>query len=75
MSQVLQYGFPTGERLRCDNPLCDELAEHTAKIASSDGEKEIFGCSTHIEQLCTDRMVTQMRKLKKPGERNQGEAK
>jgi hypothetical protein len=71
MSQVLGFGFPAGERLRCDNPICDELADHLGKAAAPDGEKEIFGCTTHFDQLCTGYVnITSRVKLRKPGERN-----
>jgi hypothetical protein len=73
MSQVLGFGFPAGERLRCDNPICDELAEHSAKASGPDGDRDIFGCTTHFEQLLSNQNVTQRTKLKKPGERNHQE--
>jgi hypothetical protein len=73
MSQVLGFGFPAGARLRCDHPMCDELAEHTAKTPGPDGEKEIFGCSAHFEQMITRLHLSQRVKLRKPGERNPGE--
>lgn len=70
MSQVLGYGFPHGDRLRCENPICDELAEHLAKVPGPEGEREILGCNTHFEQLCTGQQVKERVKLRKPGERN-----
>jgi hypothetical protein len=72
MSQVLNFGFPQGERLRCDNPLCDELANRIAKVpnALGDGDREIFGCTTHFDQLIWGQRVIQHIKLVKEGERN-----
>lgn len=70
MSQVLNYGLPHGERLRCENPVCDELAEHLVKTPGADGDREILGCATHIDQLCVGQNVTSRIKLRKPGERN-----
>lgn len=70
MSQVMGFGFPAGDRLRCDNPLCDEYAQHMCKVPGTDGDREIFGCDTHIDQLITGQRMLSRVKLRKPGERN-----
>lgn len=70
MSQVLQFGIPHGFRLRCDNPVCDELADNIAKVSRGDETHEVFGCKTHFNQLVADQNVTRVIVLNKPGERN-----
>ena len=75
MSQVLNYGFPQGERMYCDNPVCNELATNLAKTPSAEGEREIFGCPVHFDQLLTGQSVLRRIKLNKPGYRNPSEPK
>lgn len=70
MTQVMGFGFPGGERLRCDNPVCDELAVNLAKVSGPSGEKEVCGCTEHFDQLLTGQSVLNRIRLKKPGERN-----
>ena len=72
MSQVMGFGFPAGERLRCDNPVCDELAVNMAKVSDKDGgERDVCGCDVHFEQLLKGHAnVLKRVKLRKPGERN-----
>ena len=70
MSQVLRYGLPAGFILRCDNFVCDELADQIAKVSVGGEEREVFGCKTHFDQLCTGQSVIRRIKLHKPGERN-----
>lgn len=70
MSQVLQYGIPSGFRLRCDNPICDELADSLAKVAHPEGEREVFGCKQHFTQLIAGQNIVRVIRLMKPGERN-----
>jgi len=68
MSQVLGFGFPSGERLLCENPACTELATFQAKIG--DGKTDLFGCGEHINQLTLSHRLLRLVKLEKPGERN-----
>jgi hypothetical protein len=72
MSQVLKYGFPTTQRLLCENPVCEEPASMIAHVSAStpDTHAEICGCDAHIKQLITGRRVLKFVALTTPGQRN-----
>ena len=68
---VLMHGFPNLERLRCDHPVCDELATnliHTKDKDEREGER--FACTTHCAQMQIGQPNVKVEKLKVAGERN-----
>jgi hypothetical protein len=70
---VLRYGFPNRENLRCENPICNELAEHRIVLRSMEGTRdptEAFACTAHSAQLQIGRPIIRIEKLKIAGERN-----
>lgn len=71
---VLKFGLPARERLRCENPICDELAQWrialTVKEEGVNAPEEIFACTVHSAQLQIGRPVVRVEKLTEPGERN-----
>ena len=74
MSQVMGFGFPQGEMLRCDHPSCTELAGNIGFVRVPGGEeakpREIYGCDAHFEQMRASQLCYKQVKLRKPGERN-----
>jgi hypothetical protein len=70
---VLRYGFPNRESLRCDNPVCDELAQHCMILTETNTKGDpvlVFACNTHNAQLQVGRPIKRVERLKVAGERN-----
>jgi hypothetical protein len=71
MSQVLRYGFPSGQRILCDNPACERPADQIATVDNGlDPAKQISGCNDHIAQLITGQKIVKLTPLAVPGQYN-----
>lgn len=69
---VLKFGVPNSESLRCDHPVCNELATHLLLIGpKKEGAIERFACNDHAAQMQIGLAITGVERLKKAGERNQ----
>jgi hypothetical protein len=70
---VLQFNMPTREGLRCDHPVCYELATNRIELSGYEPGntlKEIWACTVHCAQLQIGKPINGVQKLRMPGERN-----
>lgn len=72
MSQVLRYGMPVSDGLRCENPACNELATFEVKLTRGRNEETTFQCNEHRPVIMADPNIKVLRftKLVQPGSRN-----
>jgi hypothetical protein len=70
MSQVLKYGVPQSDNLRCDNPACSELANYSIRFAGA--SNEVFACAEHLPGMRVTQggEVKRLVKLTVPGSHN-----
>lgn len=68
MSQVLKFGVPQSDGLRCDNPACSELANVSLTFHSI--PDEVFACTEHVPGMQLRGKVKRFTKLTVPGSRN-----
>lgn len=71
MTQVLGFGFPSKESLRCEAPACEELATSCTTFQGS--PTELFSCQRHHDALVKSQgspMIRRFEVLTTPGERN-----
>jgi hypothetical protein len=68
MSQVLKYGVPQSDGLRCDNPACSELAN--VSLTFEGIPDPVFACTEHVPGMQLRGKVKRFQKLTVPGSRN-----